>query len=64
MLRGTYFTRLRGRWGGGRDLGVRKEGSGVGFGVKGGGRGAPPKKNTGGALPARFAGAKKNGEGR
>ena len=59
MLKGTNFTRLRVD-GGKQGLGCWEGRGGVGSGKKGG-AGRPAQKRTGGALPARFAGAKKTG---
>ena len=61
MLKGTYLTRLRVDWGR-QGLGCWEGRGGVGSGLGGGGPRRPTQKKTGGALPARFAGAKKNGE--
>ena len=55
------FHTLAGRWGEAGTWVLEGKGRGW-FGVKGGGAGRPTQKRTGGALPARFAGAKKNGE--
>ena len=54
------FHTLAGRWGEAGTWVLGRKGRGR-FGVKGG-RGRPAPKKTRGALPARFAGAKKNGE--
>ena len=54
------FHTLAGRWGEAGSWVLGRQGRGW-FGVKVG-PGRPAQKKTGGALPARFAGAKKNGE--